>query len=408
MRPSDDKSSFRLRIAVEGIAGLLGISLVALCLRMDRTWFETHALWRCCALDAFDLRRACWERCEFGVVGLVIAFGVRPRLGRWAARQVPSERLAQAARIAGATVLALGASDLLLRLKWPGEGPRLLLACNAPDARYAWTNVASHTVATYGARAVRYDIDDAGNRVRAGEVVDPTRPTILFTGESITFGFGLDYEKTYVPRVGDLLHVQTANVAVSAYGIDQQYLRMHDQLPRFARPVAVVTLVLATQIVRNVLEDRPHIFPRADGSMAYVDETPPFLRNSPLRRLWRTVVGERSTTAIAIARDCLQGTAREVRARGALPLFVFTNWGPPCLPDEQGTPAIERELFAGVDGPHIHVDLDPTLWDATIDHPDPRAHGVLASAIAGALRPALTAATARDAAAPEAAAPPEP
>jgi hypothetical protein len=391
LRETEPASHLWLRIVVEALVALLGLWLVVWGFRVDRSWFETHTLWRYCAIDPAELRRASVERWMVGCTGTVLALVVRPKLGRWAARPIRRESVVSTARIAVAALLALVASDLVLRLKMHGDGPRIFLPFSKADARYEWDNTASHTVATYGERSVRYDIDAAGNRVQPDEVVDTTRPTILFAGESITFGHGLEYAQTYVPMVGNLLHVQTANLAVSAYGNDQVFLRTHDQLQRFVHPVAVVTLILATQIVRNIEENRGHTFPADDGSMVHVPEVPLFLRNSPLRRLWKMAVGVRSTSAIAIAGASLRATAREARARGAVPLFVFTNWGPPCLPDDRGTPPIERILFEGIDGPHIHVDLDPALWDKTIDHPDPRAHRVLASAIADALRPLMSA-----------------
>jgi hypothetical protein len=89
---------------------------------------------------------------------------------------------------------------------------------------------------------------------------------------------------------------------------------------------------------------------------------------------------------LEIARDVIRATASEARRRGAYPLFVLTNWGPACLPAENGgPPPVEDDLFRGLDAPHLRVDLDAAWWDAAIHHPDAKAHRVLAERIVDAL-----------------------
>ena len=43
-----------------------------------------------------------------------------------------------------------------------------------------------------------------------------------------------------------MLNVQSANLAVHGYGNDQAYLRLEQELPRFRRPVGVVSLFMTT------------------------------------------------------------------------------------------------------------------------------------------------------------------
>src|SRR6185503_7470620 len=90
---------------------------------------------------------------------------------------------------------------------------------------------------------------------------DPARPTILFAGESVMLGEGLNWEETIPSQVGALMNVQSANLAVHGYATDQAYLRVESELPRFQRPVAIVTLFMPALFGRNLDDNRPHLGP---------------------------------------------------------------------------------------------------------------------------------------------------
>ena len=96
---------------------------------------------------------------------------------------------------------------------------------------------------------------------RVEEPVDPERPTILFTGESVMFGEGLTWDESIPAQVGAMMGVQTANLAVDGYSTDQAYMRLARELPRFERPVAVVTIFITSLFGRNLDDDRPHLAP---------------------------------------------------------------------------------------------------------------------------------------------------
>ena len=137
-------------------------------------------------------------------LGMWLALAARRRAGRFAARTP-----AGALRIVIAVVLAIGASELVLyrvRLR-PAEW---LSADDEPrrqlDPRLGWTWVPERTGhKSIGGRIINYSIDPAGYRVsRIDEPIDPERPTILFTGESVMFGEGLTYrEHTGASRCRD-------------------------------------------------------------------------------------------------------------------------------------------------------------------------------------------------------------
>src|SRR5207245_5405886 len=103
---------------------------------------------------------------------------------------------------------------------------------------------------------IDYSMHPAGYRVSPiGKPIDPERPTILFTGESVMFGEGLTYEETIPAQVGAMMGVQTANLAIHGYGNDQAYLRLQTELPHFRRPVAVVSLFMTALFGRNLDQD---------------------------------------------------------------------------------------------------------------------------------------------------------
>jgi hypothetical protein len=92
--------------------------------------------------------------------------------------------------------------------------------------------------------------------------------------------------------------------------------------------------------------------------------------------------------ALRVTAAILRATAAAARDRGAEPLFVVTNYGPPCLPDEDGEPWIVGELLVRQGLPFVRVDLGPEdlLPGPFEDHPSGRGALKIASAVERALR----------------------
>ena len=379
----------RARWAVEILVALGGVLLVVWAWRADRRWFEIHTMPVFCAEHPGQLVRAAIERWIAGGVGVLLLFVVRPRAGRWARRHSAREIAGAAARVFGAVLLALVVTDGVLRLR--KSTPPTTLLHYEPDSegdpRFTYRARRSHvTEHVVGEKKLRFVIDANGYRVRSkDEIVDHARPTILFTGESVASGFGLNYEETYAAMVADGLGVQSVNLAVQGYGSDYAHVRLAEELPRFSHPLGTVSLVMHMLVDRNVWPDRPHFVIFEDGTSRFVpaeDQRTKF--NSPLldvfRRLYHSEEGLRRTRALMVA------TARESLARGALPLFLLVNCGTPCLPDETGAPSIERTLFEGLDLAHVRVDLNNDVFDFSIGHPSARGHRQIADAVERALR----------------------
>ena len=260
-------------------------------------------------------------------------------------------------------VAALGVGEVVARR----QHDRLMLGAGAHrpngreaamtrfDPRLGWSYFPGRTTWTrVGDRHVAYAIDADGDRAATSDGhVDPARPTVLFAGESIAFGYGLPYDETFASLVGRELGVQAVNLAVVGYGNDQAYRRVLDALPRFARPLAVVTVFVPDQIERNVDEWRPRLGLAPDGTLVSVPASSGPRLTKLLRRL-----PYHGDEALRVTAAILRATDEAARARGAIPLFVVTNYGPPCLRDEGDEAWIVDELFVRQALPFVRVDLD--------------------------------------------------
>jgi hypothetical protein len=345
--------------------------------------------WLFCVTDAEELRKATRQRWLAAAFGAFVLFVVRPFVGRWASRRSARTLVGEVGRYGAAGVLALLACEVYLRKRPLAKQPPPVTPDHpeaVEDPRYGWGHVPSHTTTLrYGEKVILAHTDADGDRVRnAGDAPDPSLPTILFLGESITSGIGLEYDETYPAMIGERLGVQTVNMGVHGYGTDNEYLRLQYALPRYAKPIAVVALVIAEQLERNVDDAKQVRFVLANGALRPEGAAPELWRTSPIKDLFGRVTRYHSDDAIALTRALLRGIRDQARAKGATPLFVLTHWGKPCLPDETGEPSIERTLFEGEDLPHVTVDLRGT-WVPSIQHPGPEGHKRIADSVIRAL-----------------------
>lgn len=312
------------------------------------------------------------------ILGAWLVLVARRAAGRFAER-TPAGVL----YIAAAVVLALGASELLLThihlrpAEWlsPNDEPR-----RQPDARLGWTWVPERTGhKNIGGRLVNYAIDRSGYRVsRIDEPVDPERPTILFTGESVMFGEGLMYSESIPAQVNAITNIQTANLAVHGYGNDQAYLRLEMELPRFRQPVAVVSLFMTALFGRNLDQDRPHLGP----GLVWM----PAEHRTRLSSLAKLVVPYRADTTVergvVVTQEVLRATSELARTHGAMPLLVVLQFGHEAEPEQ----ILRRRVLNHANIPYIFVDIDSSWrlpWDR---HPNARAARAIAAAIASELR----------------------
>jgi hypothetical protein len=246
--------------------------------------------------------------------------------------------------------------------------------------------LASHTKdVTFGKRVVRYAIDADGNRAASSDhVTDPNAPAVLFTGESVGMGWGVAYEQSYSALVAKALAVQAVNVSITGFANDQAYLRARDALGKLSHPLAIVTVVLPDQLERNVDVARERLVLSQRGRLELEPASTSFWATSPLRKL----IGYHSSDAIALTRAVLQATAELAHSRGAVPIFLWTNYGRPCDLTERGTSVLEERLFSGFDATHVRVEIPPsqTIQNGEDPHPNEIGHQALARAVLEALR----------------------
>jgi hypothetical protein len=368
-----------LVLSLEIVVGGLAILLLGGALAADQAWFDRHFL------PIFAVQHSVMIALEQGLRGFVSLTAILLLLvwRRPIARLLSRATVAGILRVVLAGALALGTVELILRVHplHPHDAdPLQLEPRRQPDPLLGWKFLPSRSVvAREAGRAVSYSFDAAGYRMPVpGAGIDVAQPTLIFTGESIIVGFGLAWEETIPAQVSALLGIQSANLAVSDYSNDQSYLRLAAELPRFRKPVAVVTLFMPALFDRNLLNNRPRL------GAGLVAQQP--AQHWRLAALLHWLIPYRSAATIEEGimrtRDSLGALVHLACGRGAQPLIVVPQFG-------EASPVEEALLRLNLDEaglPYVRVKLDPT-WHLRGDaHPDARGARAIAAALAARLR----------------------
>ncbi|HKA91987.1 MAG TPA: hypothetical protein VKE22_30195 [Haliangiales bacterium] len=371
------------RLTVELCVSVVGLAALAWAVRADTPWFERHVLETYCVTGPGDERIVLGARLVGAGLGALLLIVVRPILGRRAAGLPIGELVVRVASVLLAAVAALGVTEVWLRSRDPHppsapawEEPRLRL-----DGR-GWHYLPNQTrvFPKYG-RVVDYAIDGEGNRARRQQdVVDRARPTLLLAGESMAYGWNVPYDESLQGLLERETGLQVVNLSAPGYSTEQEYVRIADALPRFAKPVAVVLLLVNTQISRNAHTHRPHLEIAGDGTPVFAPAAGglPGLRVVQLltERLYHPERAVQITAAILRAAD------RAIRERGARPIFLVTNFGPTCARE----PELLHELFEQQRLPFVRVAIAEEDWLAANDrHAGPSGMRKLADAVERAL-----------------------
>ena len=352
----------------------------------DRGWYERHVL-----VPAYRLPPPAWTLPAVRIGAIALGLGLAA-CALAAARRATAGGLV---RVAAALLLSICSSELVLKILDRPEpekpNPRLEWILGVEDPRTGWAFVPGRTMVLPPRgtqRRARYSIDSHGDRAASADwVEDPRAPTILITGESTAVGHGLEWPQTFAARVSETLRVQVVNVAEGGYGSDQAHLRAVDAMPRFARLLAVVTLVLPVQLLRNLQDDRPRLVVRGESLVVEPPARSPF-------RLRQVFVDEipylseaRLQRSLRLSRAILHATADAARARGAQPLFVMPVIGPPRAARDRPESFVVDALLD--DLPHVVVDIDDANLIPRDGHPDSNGAARIAEAICSALRRAV-------------------
>jgi hypothetical protein len=369
----------KARLIAEIAIAFVGVALLVSAILANQRWLDHHFL------PSFYVSRNRYVTIESVVRITIAALGVALALvGRRRLARFILHRPARALQLTLAVLLAFPATEFVLRKRdrrvlMAEEYPAEIEPSRQRDARLGWVFVPSRTGRqTVGNRVVEYAIDSAGYRVRSvNEPVDPTRPTIVFTGESIMVGERLTWDESIPAQTGAIMGLQSANVAVSGFANDQAYLRLQAELPRFQRPVAVVALFSPFLFDRNLNDDRPHLGP----GLIWL----PRVNRWRLATIARFLVPYRSDETIergvTLTREVLRSTIELARARGAVPIIVV----PQFTPEESEEQEIRKRVLDEANLPYLWVELDAS-WRVPGDpHPDARAAHAIAVAIANKL-----------------------
>ena len=374
-------------VGVEIAVAFAGILLLTGAILATQNWWDRHFL------PVFFFPRDEYvlgerlARLGCGIAGMVLIVFVRPMMSRMTRGMTARELAAGTARIILAIGLALVASELALDRKFAfaaAETQAREEPLRQPDPKLGWAFAPAREGQTIaGGRKIAYSIDSLGYRVRNSNApVDVDLPSILFTGESIVAGYGLNWDESIPAQVGAVLGTQSANIAVFGYANDQAYLRLAAELPRFRRPLAVVSLFVPSLFVRNLGDDRPHLGPGLGWK--------PGIHRLWLSSLFRFLVPYHSAAeieqGIQTTRAVLLTTAALARQRHAIALVVDPQFGPEGSVERM----LRRRILDESGIAYVRVELDPS-WHLEGDlHPDPRAAHAIAIAIAARLQTELT------------------
>ena len=364
-----------VRSSLTRAVALVGLALVVAAAAANQAWLDHHFL------PSFFVPRHWYVWIESGVRLLIAGAGIGLMLGCRRIARPLTDAPAVALHVIAAAVLAVVAGELALRAldirstEWlrPEEEPR-----RQADAELGWVLSPARTGhSRVGGRQIDYAIDAAGYRVeRVDQPVDRERATVMFAGESVMFGEGLQWNETIPARAAAMLGTQSANLAVHGYSTDQMYLRLARELPRFAHPVSVIAIFMTELFGRNLDSDRPHLGPglvplaaaHRSRLMSMASLLVPYRRDTTVER------------GVDVTRDVLRAIVQLAREHGAMPLVVMPQFGV-----EADAQRKLRERIVTSDVPSVLVPLDPD-WRLPGDrHPNARAATVIATAIVARL-----------------------
>ncbi|WP_313801403.1 hypothetical protein [Sphingobium sp.] len=374
-------SSPVLRWTVQITVGGMGLLLLLLAFSMDQSWADRHMLPDILVASGW-LTAILWiERIILALIGALLLL-LSPRLGR----MIKAGRGNVAMRwmaIGLAILLAVPASEGAIRLA-SGRAGQSWSRVNEPlrraDPVIGWTNIPARRAIDpdYPSRPV-YVIDSHGYRVAAeSRALDTAAPSILFVGESVMFGKGLNWRDSVAGQVEALSGLQSVNLAVPAFSAGQGFLHLRRELPRFKHPRAVIILFGPDLLVRDLDRSRPWIDQAGQWHAA--------AWSWHLGHVGRVLFPyHRASTIDAVVASDRRILAMDValaRRHGADPLVVV----PVFQPERRQERALRQAIFGNTAIPHVLVPLDPD-WRLFPDfHPDARAHAAMARAIWGRLK----------------------
>jgi hypothetical protein len=364
--------------------GGLGLLLLAVAWRMGLHWAEQHFLpvWTWSWGVQLNIVQAL--RLLVALAGLAVLFVFRPWFVRACAAGRASAAFGSSLRVILAVMVALVATELVLRTQtWRAaqEQRNFVDPLRVQDSELGWSLAANRAASvTLDGRVVHYATGPFGYRApRAGAAPDFARPTVVFAGESVMFGYGLDWSETIPAQVQAMTGVQAANIAINAHATDQIYLRLRRELPRFAHPVAVVFPFMPRLLDRNLDSDKPHV----DDRLRWRPRGTPPLR---LVELTRRLLRYRDPADVAhgevLTSRVLKAVITIAEAHGARAIVLV----PQYLPETTVERRIRQAVLDNAGIPYLLVPVPPQWRSPTNYHPTRQGAAALAAAVSRSLR----------------------
>ena len=353
-----------------------GLSLLLFALRCDGRWFEAHVFLPQQFFLVASPAIATFVRLAAGLSGALLLLLV-PFLPRGAAGW----------RVSAAVLLSLLAAEGLLRWRVRPlvrqELTPMMRTLTDWSPRYGQSfRPGMDLLLPLSGRQVRIQTDGEGRRI-PGSPIDPSLPSLVFTGESTVAGIGLRWEETFPALLGSRLGLQAVNLGSPAYRADQSWLRLHDGLRDLPHPRAVIGIFMPGLIARSFW-GQLHPPPRPSPAVGFEQtlRVPPSgLQATGFYLLWRHLYW--SDAAVTEGMRSLDESYRDMaalaQARGVPCVFLVTGHTPPWM---------ARELFEkqGLDFVVVEVPAEELLADG---HPGARGNQRIADALEARLRTRL-------------------
>lgn len=316
---------------------------------------------------------------------------------------VKRQRTIDLARKVALLLLSLAVSGIAAEGLWRfvlsrGYGPPTTY-----DAILGWrfepNTVSRHTSEDFD---VEVHVDDAGRRVLAERVTESGRPTVVFVGDSFTFGWGVEAEDSFPHLIGRLLDADAVNLGVAGYGTDQEYLLLlEDGLP--LGPEAVV-LTFCHNDFEEVMAGRRYgwtkprfhfegerlVLSEAGARAPWLERRSLLYRSASLlleQRSRAPLEGARLSAARRLVRHLIRSMAEESRRAGAkfLVLHAGDPWLGPAL-DEDGVPQVD----VGGALSRAAAGAEPVIFASDHLHWNVRGHRAVAESLRSVLDGALS------------------
>lgn len=377
------KTDHRLaRFLSQAIVGLCGAGILAFAAHAGPEWMDRHFLPDFFKPAEHRVAVANVVRIVLALAGIALLVVVRPRVARLAGREGGGAVLWATVRVGGAVVLSLLVCEGVLSTgAWRSrhEGPKDREPVQQDDPRLGWTLVSNHVgTRDFEGRTVEYALDASGYRVRCPAcATDFDRESLLFAGESIMLGTGIDWPDTTPALVEAATGLQGVNLAVNGYATDQVYGRLALELPRFHRVAALVVLFMPSLLPRNLEHDRPYL----DASLQWHPARRPWRLEALFDRMVRYAGTDRIDEGLRMTRAALVATGDLARSRGARLLVLEPRYPPKSPAEAAQEDTLRHRVLDGSGLEVVPIALDES-WRLGIDeHPDARADRAMADAV---------------------------